>query len=97
LHAHRSDLFPYPWSSFHFSAQSLVALIPGAILLLLTGIGGLLLLIAAIFGELAFPKGPRFPLPKELQYRQFRFPISHEFFEEEAFIDRTLEESKRVE
>ena len=35
---------------------------------------------------------------KELQYREFRFPIPHAFFEEEeGLIERTAEESKRVE
>jgi hypothetical protein len=45
--------------------------------------------------------GPRFPLPKELQSRGFRFHISHAFIEEEenaeGLIERITEGSKRIE
>jgi hypothetical protein len=69
--------------------------IPGTVLLLFCAIGGLLAVFASASDELTFPRGPRFPLPKELQHRTFRFPIPDEFIAaEELLIDRRFEQTK---
>lgn len=88
LHGARRELFPFPWSSFVVSPQSVLLLIPGALLLILFSLLGLAMLGAAIFGgEFPPSRGPRFPLPKELRGAVFpsrMFLVPAEFSEPEA-------------
>ncbi|SPE33877.1 membrane hypothetical protein [Acidobacteriia bacterium SbA2] len=80
LHSARPELFPYPWSSFVVSRQSLFLLIPGTVLVLIFLLVGLLFLAGSVFGgEFPPSRGPRFPLPKVLRgavfpYRMLNLP-----------------------
>ena len=85
LYETRPELFPYPWTSFIVSFESLALLVPGAILLILIAFMGLVILAAAVFGGEFPPRtGPRFPLPKELRRAVYRHPFArfHGPFEE---------------
>jgi hypothetical protein len=59
---------PYPWSTFVASLESVFVLIFGGIFLFLTTFTGLGMFLAALFnGQFPPRRGPRFPLPKEMQ------------------------------
>jgi len=76
LYGTRPELFPFPWSSFVISVESLALLIPAIIMILLLSLLGLAMMGAAVFGG-TFPpaKGPRFPLPKELLSAVFPYRV----------------------
>jgi hypothetical protein len=72
----KPTLFPYPWATYNFTFESLLLVAPAFILATIFAMAGLAMLGAAIFGgEFPPPKGPRFPLPKNVRSAVFPFPM----------------------
>jgi len=88
----RPNLFPYPWSSFAVSLDSLLVAVPGIVLVILFTVVGLLMLGAAIFGgEFPPSRGPRFPLPRELQGAILNYAMFRDRTDFVANVDVTRE------
>ena len=74
LYDQRPELFPHPWASYPITIESVFLLVPAVVLI---GVFGFLALFAigiSFFGGFP-PKGPRFPIPKGILSKDFRYPF----------------------
>ena len=74
IYDQRPELFPYPWASYSFTIESVALLVPAGLPLIAFGIFAFVLIGVSFFGGLTLT-GHRFPIPKDLLSKSFRYPF----------------------